>query len=192
MTRSLLTTYEGRPLPVDYEHDWERGCTTYRTKHGGFLLKPPDVRDHGIEIEVQYGIGHPSRYYGYEDRPEAPVFFGITLHGATVVRPDDMKDGWGEMWVSAHRLTGRLTTEPVPTATRRRVADVVYTLAHHWRDLPEHLTLRHAFEVWKAPGRLSELEHMIGIRVKQIQDDRDELNEWRRLAGIQASLAAEA
>jgi hypothetical protein len=131
-----LTTKDGKQFDVRYEHDWQRGRTTYSTRWGGFVLSPPLLND-GEDVEtravhVQYGAGVDRFGYTYDPRPEEPVFFGIPIHGGTVVRPDSMEAARGGLWVNAHRLTGWGTTAPVPDGTRRRVAQVVWALATHW------------------------------------------------------------
>lgn len=189
-----LETYAGAPLPVEYVHDWEQGRTTYRTKHGAFVLMAPETRyrdDDPNAVEVQYGIGTRFGHH-YAHRAEEPVFYGIPIHGATVARLDGMESARGTLWVNARRLTADFRTESVPDKTRQRVAEVVYALVHHWLSLPEYPTLLHAAEVERAPTRLAELTGMIRKLTEQINELTAKRAEQMRLADIQAVLAAEA
>jgi hypothetical protein len=194
MTR--LTTRDGRPFDVDYEHDWSRGRTTYVTRWGTFVLSPPILGAEESDVDtgsvhVQYGAG-PDRFgYTYEHRPDEPVFFGIPIHGGTVVRPDSMDAARGGLWVAAYRLTGRLTTEPVPDGTRRRVAQVVWALATHWLALPEHGRLCHAYAVHQAPAQLAGHRRVIENLTEQINELTARRAAEMRLADRQAELAAE-
>lgn len=192
-TKVLLQTPAGAPLPVEYEHDWQRGRTTYRTRHGAFVLMAPEVYHQGNDpnaVEVQYGIGTRFGHH-YAHREEEPIFYGIPIHGATVARPDSMESARGTLWVNARRLTADFRTESVPDKTRQRVAEVVYALVHHWLSLPEYPVLLHATEVDRAPTRLAELTDMIRKLTEQINEMTAKRAEQMHLADVQAELVAE-
>lgn len=195
MTAILLRTHDGRPLPVDWEHDWDRGRTIYRCCKGAFALSPPsagrDTYEGTSDVEVLYGTVGDRFSFGYEPRPDAPEFFGIRPVGASVfdAASIDVEHPW--KWIGVRRSLGSYTSCSAPDGTRRRVAAVVAVLVEHWMGLPDYAAIRHRFVVLQAPGRLSsyrlEIERM-NERIRELEAERADV---MLKADREAALAAE-
>lgn len=197
MTRELLHTPDGRPLPVNYEHDWPGGRTLYRCCKGTLALSPPDsgslAYEHTDDVQVMFGSegGRWDYQYSYNPRPDCPEFFGIQPLGCAVFTLDSMRPdkSWG--WIGPSRRTGDLTACSVPNGTARRIAAVVYTAVMHWIELPEYATVRHVHDVLRAPVRLQGHQRDIDRLNQRIGEIEAERAKVMRLADVQARLAAE-
>jgi hypothetical protein len=197
VTKVLLHTPDGRPLPVDYEHDWADGRTLYRCCKGTLALSSPDSGslsyEHTDDIQVMYGsVGDRWGFeHHYNPREDCPEFFGIRPLGASLFTLSSMDPDHPYKWIGPRRGTGEYTSCSVPDGTRRRIAAVVATLVRHWIDLPDYATIRHVHAVLRAPVRLqghqSTIEGLTG-RIRELETERAAV---MRLADVQARLAAE-
>ena len=137
-------------------------------------------------IELTYGKPTESPFTNrYED---APKVFGVLLAAQAVFLPADMSATGGGRWLVVRRDIGDHYAPDAPDGTRRRTAEIVYTIATHWLSQPWAEQLRQAHEHRHAPARLrqhrgnvSDLEYQIGTLTAELAAERAAEQEQERI-----------
>ena len=190
---TTLTTPAGRELNVSVSLDWTLGAALYRIAEVDGTIALGWSSGHyrcdcctEPSIELTYGKPTENPFTArYED---APKVFGVVLAAQAVFRAADMSATGGGRWLVVRRDNGGTYAPDAPDGTRRRTAEIVYTIATHWLSQPwaEQLWKSHEYRHARARlrqhrGTVRDLEDQISALTAELADERDAEREQVRM-----------
>ncbi|MFC1442883.1 hypothetical protein ABUW04_32010 [Streptacidiphilus sp. N1-10] len=164
---TVLTTPAGRKLHVSVSLDWTLGAALYRIAEVDGTITLGWASDHYRcdccnEPSIQLTYGKPAESPFTKRFEDPPTVFGVTLAARTVYRASAMRPGRASGWLGVRREgTGGYDPE-APDGTRRRTAEIVYTITQHWLAQPWAQQLHRAHEQRHAAPRLR--QHAAAVR----------------------------
>lgn len=175
----ILTTWTGRELRTTVEVDWSRGRVFYTVGRVGTFTFERDLFGNtdgrAATLHVFYGR-HEGEGYPYDQLPEPPVVFGVTLKGACGFNPEKLvqEPEHGHYMWRVDRAEGC----EAPAGTRKRVHEICSALVTHYLTRDEYEAVEQARARYLAPARL--------------RKHPDRINDLRgQIAALQADLAVE-
>ncbi|MBC3842087.1 hypothetical protein GXW82_23465 [Streptacidiphilus sp. 4-A2] len=164
---AVLTTPAGRKLHVSISLDWTLGAALYRIAEVDGTITLGWSSGHyrcdcctEPSIELTYGKPAESPFTRHYEDP--PKVFGVTLAAQAVYRASAMQPSRASGWLVVRREGTDHHDPEAPDGTRRRTAEVVYTITQHWLAQPWAHQLHRAHEQRHATARLR--QHDAAVR----------------------------
>lgn len=190
---TTLTTPAGRELNVSVSLDWTLGAALYRIAEvdGTITLGWSSGHyrcDCCTEPTIELTYGKPTECPFTSRYEDAPKVFGVLLAAQAEFRAADMSATGGGRWLVVRRDNGDRYAPDAPDGTRRRTAEIVYTIVTHWLSQPWAEQLRQAHEHRYAHARLrrhrgtvSDLEYQISTLTAELAAERAAEREQERI-----------